>query len=153
MHNTIFRTNLTSGIHFWQFPAGQLSQISSLISWEPKTIKKPCTSPDFRVVTLATGLSVLINAEACLIIFQHKNYFTVYSTAHDSRVSQCKRHLDVEILIYYMQLHTARAVCSCILCAIGNKTPGLWETYEPRREVLLEWVFHLPSLFLIEQYI
>ena len=32
------------------FPAGQLSQISSVISWEPKTIKKkPCTSHDFRV--------------------------------------------------------------------------------------------------------
>ena len=30
-------------------PAGQLSQISSVISWEPKTIKKPCTFHDFRV--------------------------------------------------------------------------------------------------------
>ena len=30
-------------------PAGQLSQISSVMSWEPKTIKKPCTFHDFRV--------------------------------------------------------------------------------------------------------
>ena len=37
-------------------PAGQLSQMSSVISWEPKTIKNPCTFPDFRVVILATGL-------------------------------------------------------------------------------------------------
>ena len=32
-----------------KFPAGQLSQISSVISREPKTIKKPCTFHDFRV--------------------------------------------------------------------------------------------------------
>ena len=31
------------------FPAGQLSQISSVISWEPKTIKKPCTFHDCNV--------------------------------------------------------------------------------------------------------
>ncbi len=30
-------------------PAGQLSQISFVISWEPKTIKKPCSFHDFRV--------------------------------------------------------------------------------------------------------
>ena len=31
------------------FPAGQLSQISSVISWEPKTIKTPCTNHDCKV--------------------------------------------------------------------------------------------------------
>ena len=39
-----------------KFPAGQLSQVSSVISREPKTIKKPCTIHDCKVVTLATGL-------------------------------------------------------------------------------------------------
>ena len=39
-----------------KIPAGQLSQISSVISWEPKTIKKPCTNHDCKVVTLASGL-------------------------------------------------------------------------------------------------
>ena len=39
-----------------KIPAGQLSQISSVISWEPNTIKKPCTNHDCKVVTLASGL-------------------------------------------------------------------------------------------------
>ena len=32
-----------------KIPAGQLSQISYVIPWEPKTIKKPCTNHDGKV--------------------------------------------------------------------------------------------------------
>ena len=52
-----------------KFSAGQLSQISSVISWEPKTTKKPCTNHDCKVVTLASGLH-----DENLVIQSYKYY-------------------------------------------------------------------------------